>query len=79
MNPITEEEARKILAEAGNQAASPELFSATRVEGGWAFGWSDRTKPIPMGVRGVVVTDAGRVGRAKIGETAEHAIARLAS
>ena len=77
MSPITENEARGLLACAGSQAASPELYSALRAGGGWAFSWADRSRPIPMGVRGVVVTDDGRIGRARIGESPEQALERL--
>lgn len=77
MNQINETQARQALAEAKSQAASPKLYAARRETDGWSFSWADRSQPIPMGVRGVVVTDAGRVGRVRIGETAEQAIARL--
>lgn len=77
MSGLTEEEARAALAEAGSQAASPEWYRAIRKVGGWAFAWADTSRPIPMGVRGLVVTDAGRVGRVKLGETVDAAIARL--
>lgn len=76
---LTEGEARKILADQHSQAANPELFSARREEGGWVFSWSDKTRPIPMGVRSEVVTDSGRSDRLKIGETVEQAIERLSN
>ena len=76
MSRITENEARALLASTGSQAASPERYSAIRA-GGWAFAWADTSRPIPMGVRGIVVTDEGRIGRARIGETAEQALRRL--
>ena len=77
MSRITENEARALLASTGSQAASPERYSAIRCAGGWAFAWADTSRPIPMGVRGIVVTDEGRIGRARIGETAEQSLRRL--
>ena len=77
MSPITEEQARQALADAKSQAASSTLYAAHREAGGWSFAWAATAQPVPMGVRGMVVTDEGRVGRVGIGETAEHAIARL--
>lgn len=74
---LTEEEARGILADKHSQAASAELFSARREEGGWVFSWADKAGPIPIGVGSVVVTDSGRSGRLKIGETATQALERL--
>ncbi|MGC4104889.1 MAG: hypothetical protein QM753_00860 [Thermomicrobiales bacterium] len=76
-NGLTEEQARKVLADEHRQAANPNVFSARREEGGWVFAWSDRTTPVPMGVGSVVVTDSGQTGRLKIGETAEEALKRL--
>jgi len=58
---ITEDEARQVLMTVRSTAASARAFLATRCVGGWSFGWADHTRPIPMGVRGIVVTDGGRV------------------
>jgi hypothetical protein len=79
MTPISEHDARELLAAAGSQAASAALFDARREDGGWAFSWADKSKPAPTGIRTIVVTDAGRLGRVKLGESAGSALERLAS
>ena len=79
MNPVTEFEARRILAEAKSQAASSDLFRAQRLESGWAFTWADRSKRIPFGVRTWVVTDTGKADMVDLGETAAKALQRLSS
>ncbi len=76
---MTEEGARRILASKGSEASNPNYYSTQRVEGGWVFNWIDKGEPIPMGTRSEVVTDSGKDGRLKIGETAEQAIERLSA
>ncbi|OYN93386.1 hypothetical protein CGZ95_18660 [Enemella evansiae] len=78
MTELTEQQARDLLTRAGNQAASEELYAAHRSDGGWAFAWAkgDRT---PFGIRTVVVTDGGRIGRIELGETVTGAIIRLSA
>jgi len=79
VNPVTEFQARRILAEAKSQAASSELFQAQRLESGWAFRWADRSERIPFGVRTWVVSDTGKADMVDLGETADKAIQRLSS
>lgn len=47
-----------------------------RVDGGWAF-FLNPGFPEVIGERTMVVSDCGRVGRCKIGETVEAAIRRI--
>ncbi|MDR2378743.1 MAG: hypothetical protein LBD70_04885 [Bifidobacteriaceae bacterium] len=79
MSPISEEQARQLLAAANSPAASAERYAAVRLDGGWLFKWAGTARPVPVGVRGVVVGDQGRVARLKLGETADQAIARANS
>lgn len=73
---LSEAEARRILSWAHSQCAGP-AFAARRVRGGWAFAWASKDSPPPMGVRTVIVTDTGRAGTLKIGETADQGLAQL--
>jgi hypothetical protein len=77
VNALSEDQARGLLAAARSQAASPELYAARRCEGGWVFTWRSKERPIPMGVRAMVVTDNGVVGRTRLGEDSAAAIRRL--
>ncbi len=77
MTKITEEQARKILAEAGSPAASPEEFSAERLELGWAFRWADGSQMTYFGGRTWVVTDSGAADMVDLGEKPPAALARL--
>ncbi len=74
---ITEEQARKILAEAGSPAASQDEYEAHRLEGGWAFRWFEQTNEVRFGGRTWVVTDSGKADMIELGEKPEQAIARL--
>jgi hypothetical protein len=74
---LSEGEARGLLAAARSPAADSELYAARRVDGGWVFVWRSRARPVPLGVRPVVVTDSGVVGQVSFGEHSSTAIRRL--
>ncbi len=74
---ITEEEARKILAEAKSPAASASQYEAERLELGWSFYWSGHLNDMPVGAGNWVVTDSGKADIVGLGEKPDQALARL--
>ncbi len=77
MTKITEEQARKILADIGSPAASPSQYGAERLELGWSFYWAGPLKDMPVGVGNWVVTDSGAADMVNLGEKSPAALARL--
>ena len=52
-------------------------YEGRRPPNGWGFRWRADRGPVLIGTIPWVVTDAGRVGGRRLGETAEQALRRL--
>jgi hypothetical protein len=75
--PLDEQAARDLLAQAGSPAADPEHYTGTRADTGWVFGWSGPERA-PMGVGPWVVGDSGQVRRVRISTRVADVLNELA-
>lgn len=77
VTPISEQEAREVLAAARSAAADSRKYLARRLDGGWLFGWNPDVGRPPMNTRSWVVSDRREARWLKPKEYAEEALRAL--
>lgn len=76
VTPISEDDARRLLADDGSPAADPARYDAIRCERGWMFYFRRDSGPVLMGTGAWIVGDGGWARMRRLEESDDAAVGR---